>query len=393
MRKIVLFDFCMNFGGASQGSLFLLSRLQEQKFDVFVIDAYGEDKKYQAKADEYSLKFKVLMPKAKHTFIGHTGYRRLFRTLIQIPSFIQLFHLLYTELRLIKPDVIIINNSKSLFLVSFLKKIMGFKVLLYYRGEATPEQIDTVFIEKINKYCDALITHSNRAYENLKNILPNFKDKVYFTQNCIDIKELEYISKNNDFPSSESFTLILASGRPVKEKGHDIAIKAVAYLNNKGLKVNLIIPGSIPVGHSNKYYLYLKELVKDLSLENQVKFIGWRNNFIGDLVQSDAILLPSHSEGFPRAIIEAMLLGIPICATPVGGIPEAIIHNRTGLLFDIDDVEQLSNCIYALATDINFGKKLSSNAKEFSSNYFNPMNNTKAVVDLIIKITTENDNM
>lgn len=386
--KIVLFDFCLNFGGSSQGSLFLLSRLKKEGFDVFVIDAYG-NKYYENKAKEYDLSFNVLMPEAESNLIGRSGYKRFLYILTQTPSFTKLLYSLYTQLSSIKPDVIIVNNRKSLFLISLLKKLIGFKVLMYYRGEAIPEQLPPSFSEIVGKNADAIITHSKKAYDNLKIILSDNQDKIHFTENCIDLHEIEDITINTDFPVSERFTLLLAAGRPVKEKGHDIAIKAVANLKNRGLKVNLVIPGAIPVGHSNEYYIYLKKLIKDFSLDDQVEFIGWRSNFIGDLIQSNAVLLPSHTEGFPRAVIEAMLLGIPVCATPVGGIPEAIIHNKTGMLFDIDDVEGLSKCIYSLVHDIQLRERISKNSKEFGVMYFNPDNNTKSVSDLVRKIVCD----
>lgn len=386
--KIVLFDFCMNFGGSSQGSLFLLSRLQSKGYKVFVIDAYGQNKNYKDKAIEYNLDFRVALLNAKRVYIGQSGYKRKVNTLIQIPSFIRMLYSLHKQLKSISPDVIIVNNRKSLFLISILKKKMKFKTLMYYRGEAIVDHLPSSFPKIVGKNADAIITHSKRAFLNLKNIIPNEKHKIYLTQNCIDMKVIDDATINNDFPVSERFTLLLAAGRPVKEKGHDIAIKSIASLKSRGLKVNLIIPGSIPVGHSNEYYNYLTKLVEDNFLEDQVKFIGWRNNFVGDLIQCDAIVLPSHTEGFPRAIIEAMLLGIPVCATPVGGIPEAIIHNETGMLFEIDNIDQLSECIYKLATDIELKNKISKKSKEFAIKYFSSSNNTNDVSTLLEKITS-----
>lgn len=387
--NIALFDFCMNFGGSSQGSLFLMYRLQSEGFKVSVIDAYGQSENYKNKADEYNLDFNVLVPTTKRTFIGQTGYKRTLQTIIQAPSFAKLLYSLYMQLRSIKPDVVIVNNRKSLFLISILKYKMDFKVLMYYRGEAIPEQLPSSFSKIVGNNSDAIITHSKRAYINLKIVLPEKKHKIYLTQNCIDIREIEKVKINIDFPVSERFTLLLAAGRPVKEKGHDVAIRALALLKEKGMKVNLIIPGSIPVGHLDDYYIYLKKLINDYSLDDQIKFIGWRDNLVGDLVQCNAIVLPSHTEGFPRSIVEAMLLGIPVCATPVGGIPEAIIHNKTGMLFDIDDVEGLSKCIYSLVHDIQLRETISKNSKEFGVMYFNPDNNTKSVSDLVRKIVCD----
>lgn len=102
--RICFFDFNLNFGGAAQGSLFLLSRLKAEGFDVAVIDAYGKNAEYQNKADEYGLSFKVLTPKAKNTFIGYHGYKRFLHALAQAPSFVRLLYRLMTSLKEMKPN-------------------------------------------------------------------------------------------------------------------------------------------------------------------------------------------------------------------------------------------------------------------------------------------------
>jgi glycosyltransferase involved in cell wall biosynthesis len=52
------------------------------------------------------------------------------------------------------------------------------------------------------------------------------------------------------------------------------------------------------------------------------------------LAAADLLLLPSHTEGIPAVAIEAMLAGLPVVASRVGGIPEAVVHGETGLLLD-----------------------------------------------------------
>src|SRR5690606_4634968 len=119
------------------------------------------------------------------------------------------------------------------------------------------------------------------------------------------------------------------------------------------------------------YYNYLISLIEKYQLQNNIHFIGWRNNLIADIVQCDAVVLPSHTEGFPRSIIESMMHKVPVCATPVGGIPEAIFHEKTGILFDIDDVNGLVNGLLKLINDENFRLSITANAYKFSLDYFN----------------------
>lgn len=72
------------------------------------------------------------------------------------------------------------------------------------------------------------------------------------------------------------------------------------------------------------------------------------------LQASDFFVLPSHSEGLPQAVLEAMNCGLPIVATRVGGVPEAVIDGQTGLLVDAKDVGQLGDAMERMIVDEAF---------------------------------------
>jgi len=72
------------------------------------------------------------------------------------------------------------------------------------------------------------------------------------------------------------------------------------------------------------------------------------------LQASDFLVLPSHSEGLPQAVLEAMNCGLAVVATRVGGIPEAVIDGRTGLLVEAKNTEQLRDEIERMIDDEAF---------------------------------------
>ncbi len=67
------------------------------------------------------------------------------------------------------------------------------------------------------------------------------------------------------------------------------------------------------------------------------------------LERADIFVLPSYNEGLPMSILEAMAQGLPVIATRVGGIPEAVMHGQTGLLFDAGDQAALREALLELA--------------------------------------------
>lgn len=98
---------------------------------------------------------------------------------------------------------------------------------------------------------------------------------------------------------------------------------------------------------------------------------------------ADFLVLPSHSEGMPQVVLEAMDCGLPVVATRVGGVPEAVIDGRTGLLVEARDVEQLRGAIKRMIVDAPFrtsaGRLGLSRAKEV----FDPDRNARTFADAL----------
>lgn len=91
-------------------------------------------------------------------------------------------------------------------------------------------------------------------------------------------------------------------------------------------------------------------LVKKLNLERHVQFLGWVNGStkIEQLQSCDIYTLPSHNEGLPMSILEAMSYAKPIISTYVGGIPELVREKKDGLLFEAGNINKLAEAIVEL---------------------------------------------
>jgi glycosyltransferase involved in cell wall biosynthesis len=113
------------------------------------------------------------------------------------------------------------------------------------------------------------------------------------------------------------------------------------------------------------------DAAKILSFELGDKFSLIRSDEIGanrlDILQffriADAFVLPSYVEGVPIALLEAMTLGIPCVSTNVYGIPEAIIHEKSGLLIEPGDGEALAKCVLRLYSDPDLRLRLANSGR------------------------------
>jgi glycosyltransferase involved in cell wall biosynthesis len=125
-------------------------------------------------------------------------------------------------------------------------------------------------------------------------------------------------------------------------KGHDVLLKAAARVVRRVPDVQFQIVGDGPRRQE------LEQQASALRITAQVSFLGHRHDVPAVLAQSDIFAFPSFMEASPNAVIEAMAAGLPIVATRVGGIPEVIEHEQSGLLVPPGDDRALAAGILRL---------------------------------------------
>ncbi|HEY9612923.1 glycosyltransferase family 4 protein [Allocoleopsis sp.] len=153
---------------------------------------------------------------------------------------------------------------------------------------------------------------------------------------------------------------IVFLGRIGKRKGVFDLLEAYAKVApEQRKKSELILAGIGQVEQAN-------HLAERLYLKEHVAFAGWVDSAKRSelLSQADVFLLPSYNEGLPMALLEAMSWGLPVITTPVGGIPEVITHNETGLLVNPGDVQQLAEALQSLIENESLRLELGSAARQ-----------------------------
>lgn len=119
---------------------------------------------------------------------------------------------------------------------------------------------------------------------------------------------------------------ILHVGRFATAKNHEVLVKSIANLVESGHEVQLDLYGQGELKES------IKDLVKKLHMENNINFCGLTDDIYSIMEKNDIFVLPSLYEGMPMTLIEAMGTGMPILASNVGGIPDMIENEKSGLL-------------------------------------------------------------
>ncbi len=148
--------------------------------------------------------------------------------------------------------------------------------------------------------------------------------------------------------------------------GPDILIRAMSILKQNKVKVQLDMYG---LGREE---VDLKRLTVELGVSDCISFKGWLDpkQVSGKLLEYDIMVMPSRSESFGVAAVEALASGIPVIASHVGGIPEIIINSQTGVLVEPDNPEALSKAIMNLSSDADLRNKMARAGREHVSKYF-----------------------
>jgi len=279
------------------------------------------------------------------------------------------------DLKLIKNLVDIIKKEKidlihshlldMNFYSSLAAKVAGIPHISTEHGDIhhTSKKLDKKTLIKakaISHFSDKIVFVSKFTRDKFLKLSKVPKQKIAIIYNGIDLKEYEQSIniqskkaeigiKNNEFVIGN-----VANLYPVK--GQIYLLKAAAKIIKEFPNTKFLFIGRGELEEK------LKKEAQNLGIAPHIKFLGFRNDVKELLKIMDVFVLCSLSEGLPLSLIEAMASKVPIVAAKVGGIPEAIIHNHSGLLVPPKDPEALTNAILKILKNSNLATSLAENA-------------------------------
>jgi glycosyltransferase involved in cell wall biosynthesis len=139
-------------------------------------------------------------------------------------------------------------------------------------------------------------------------------------------------------------------------KGHDVLLDALATLADPAVVV-------VAAGEGGAHAA-LAARVRTLGLDATVRFLGRVDDVTSVLAAADVLVMPSRQEGLGVAALEAMAAGLPVIASRVGGLPEAVVDGETGLLVPPADAPALAAAIAWLAADRALARRLGAAGRE-----------------------------
>ena len=222
-----------------------------------------------------------------------------------------------------------------------------------------------------------LIVNSEELYDDHKNL----SEFIFEIKTTTLRKKDFFVKKNQELGNPVK---LLFTGRFVLQKGLMELLESVFFLNKEGIIVELHLVGWEEFD-DKPFEKKLKSYAKSLNIESKIIFHGLKS--VGEELNAmyrmaDIYVLPSHHEGFPRTIWEAMANSLPVVTTTVGSIPSYLKNQFHASLVPPHDSKSLYNAIKFLIKNKKLRLILVENAKKMVINH-TLENQTKELIDII----------
>lgn len=166
------------------------------------------------------------------------------------------------------------------------------------------------------------------------------------------------------FGLSEADVVLMSVGSLKPVKGIDLLLRSVAPVMRTHAQAELVVVGDGPDRGA------LQLLARELDIADRVQFVGLRADVDALLRAADALVLSSRSEALPTVLLEAMATGLPIVATNVGGVPEIVNAERSGLLVAPEDAAALASALARVVADEALRRTMGTRGREIVESRF-----------------------
>ncbi|MCX7641442.1 MAG: glycosyltransferase family 4 protein [Elusimicrobiales bacterium] len=352
--KVIHIITKLELGGAQQNTLYTVTNLSKEKFDVKLISGIGGMLDKEA----------VTLIEQNIIFI-----KDLIREISPISDFralISLFKILRKE----KPQIIHTHSSKAGILARIAGFLAGIKIIIHtYHGFGFHDYQNSflrkfyIFLEKITSlFSDALIFVSKANMETAKKYSIGKKDKYYLIRSGIKLSDFS-VEKNREFAKTifpdlnDNSKIIITVSNLKPQKNPMDFFKIAEEVLKEFTNVYFIYIG----GGTQETEKYYKQIIIDKKIDKRCVITGWLRNTNITYSSADIFILTSLWEGLPRSLVEAMASGlIPVCYN-TDGVRDLIKNNINGFIIEKFNWMELANVIKKLISDSNLYQKIKSN--------------------------------
>lgn len=250
-----------------------------------------------------------------------------------------------------------VKNSKTIRDIIKFDSISKQQKMFYTRGE-----FEKQLLKKVHNVIGRTDWDKQTTLEINHNINYYFCDE--------NLRKDFYNSKKWDINSCDKYRIFCSQvNYPIK--GFHFALQALKILKQKYPKIKLYVTGKnyVNINFLQRqklpyYFTYLRKIILKNNLQDNIVFLGQLNStqMIEQYLKAHIFLSPSTIENSSNSIGEAMLIGTPVVSSNVGGCPTMVDNNKNGLLYNLQDINEMANCIEKIFLDNKLAISLSKNA-------------------------------
>ncbi|MDI6761041.1 MAG: glycosyltransferase family 4 protein [Candidatus Brocadiaceae bacterium] len=273
--------------------------------------------------------------------------------------------------RFAQTPVIVYAPRGSIFHPTFFSLPMRWFFALIERLAAPwADKIITMSQSEVRDFLDYKIAPEEKFL-----VIPSGIDLVRFGRTKVNVAE-----KRQELGLPRDAFVIGIIARLSPEKGHSTALGAFQKVYSELPNAFLLIVGEGELKET------IQQKIASMGIGDRVVMTGYRGDIPEITRILDISLNPSFWDCSPRSILEAMVCGVPVIATAVGGIPEMITNLETGLLVQAGDAEAIANCILRLKKDEGLKERMTTTAAKMAREKFDPSLTAKRTSQLYLEL-------
>lgn len=188
------------------------------------------------------------------------------------------------------------------------------------------------------------------------------KTKLKTVHSGVDLSKFKYKALGvlrAEFQIPEEMPIIANVAAIAPHKDYFTFVKTVKILVDKGLQARFLA-----IGGEGGEQEQIQDYIKELGLASHIQLIGFRKDIPRILPEVDLLLFTSKTEGLGTSLLDAIACKVPIVATNAGGIPEIVVHEKTGLLAPVGDAESLAQQVQRMLENSVLRKQMIENATQ-----------------------------
>lgn len=373
IRKVLFVIGTLSQGGAEQQMVMLIEQFVRRGIDcsIFVLDGSG-----------------VLRPRLEATGIAiHAmNYQARTNQVTRLATLVAgLFKLWWLALRW-RPDVLQAYLPLTNFMGAFAGRLAFVPLVVTSRRGLGTHQDRHPFWYPLDRLANALSTvvtcNSGAVAEDTVARDHLSRSKIALIRNGVDFSRFDHVAERaaevrKSLRLGEPTLAIVTVANLIGYKGHADLLEAIAVLKSA--------PGALKfflVGRDDDIGAVLARKANDLGISDHIVFLGARNDVPQLLAAMDVFVLPSHEEGSSNALLEAMVAGLPIIATDVGGNSEALNAGKYGMIVPAKNPAALAAAIRTVTSSMDTARQTGALASRYVQSAYSVDNHAMSHLDM-----------